>query len=838
MEQNYLTFHPESQPSTNTNEAHPNYPMPVDAPSGGFGQFTGAAGAAGSSLNSFAPDQPETHIVSLTRAPTTGKVLNNPSVPHMQLDQRDTDRSTGPTPLATYIRPVKNQTMRSTFRVLPTNSQLADSVSFPFGAVVRPLADEDIPLVDFSAIGENKVVRCKRCKAYINPYCSFVDGGRRWNCILCKSFNDVPQNYFSPLDPQTGLRQDVQSRPELICASCEFVAPVEYMVRPPQRPTFVFLLDVSYVSIQTGMLRAMCEGLLGAIEQLKDDDSLYVSFVAFDTTIYLFNLRSGLNAPKMIVAPDLVKDVVAINEHAVLDPVELPALSEDLIVPLRDSHQLIVQLLEKLPDLFAKNSAVQCAFGPALTVAISMLQPTGGKIVATLCSIPSVRDGALVSRCDPKLFNQPKEYTLCAPAVDWYKQRSLACSHAQISVDVLSNSASEVDLATVSPISRYTSGHIYRFDVNCLDGVRRQAERILLRNTGFEAVLRFRTMKGISISNFYGHCYVRGPDLLTLPCTDSDTCYSFQMQLSEPLQCPVAFVQIALLYTTRGRERRIRVHTVGYPISSSVPKIFNSADGSALLSLMSKMCIDFCDSNTFAASQQRVNDKMITGLRGFKRVVQSAGTTLKSSHQLFLPERMKFLPQCLSGFFRSPAVRCISIAETMPDDRIASMSMWMTAPPDALLSYCLGWTFTIFTPRCPLNALPQFSMPTVESLHQETIALVDCGSILALWIGKMVSSDVLSEFGIRRSGDESAYSTDSSLYDSGEMSELVFRYRELVSRLQSSSNSAQHSSLVVIFQGSPQEKELLLKLIDDDLKDALSLGSYLAVLHKKVTEDK
>jgi protein transport protein SEC24 len=48
-------------------------------------------------------------------------------------------------------------------------------------------------------------VRCRRCRTYMNPFCSWVDGGRRFKCNVCCMLNEVPVEYFSTLDAQ-GVR--------------------------------------------------------------------------------------------------------------------------------------------------------------------------------------------------------------------------------------------------------------------------------------------------------------------------------------------------------------------------------------------------------------------------------------------------------------------------------------------------------------------------------------------------------------------------------------------------------------------------------------------------------
>lgn len=50
------------------------------------------------------------------------------------------------------------------------------------------------------------------------------------------------------------FRRDKSQRPELCKGSVELVAPGEYMVRPPQAPVYVFVMDVSYAAVASGMV--------------------------------------------------------------------------------------------------------------------------------------------------------------------------------------------------------------------------------------------------------------------------------------------------------------------------------------------------------------------------------------------------------------------------------------------------------------------------------------------------------------------------------------------------------------------------------------------------------
>ena len=57
-------------------------------------------------------------------------------------------------------------------------------------------------------------MRCGECKAYVNPYFRFVDGGSRMLCNFCGQRSEVPSDYACSLAPD-GQRRDKYERPEL-----------------------------------------------------------------------------------------------------------------------------------------------------------------------------------------------------------------------------------------------------------------------------------------------------------------------------------------------------------------------------------------------------------------------------------------------------------------------------------------------------------------------------------------------------------------------------------------------------------------------------------------------
>ena len=107
--------------------------------------------------------------------------------------------------------------------VVISNGQLSMHV-LPVGAIIQPMArvgNADVPVVNFGSTG---VVRCRRCRTYINAFVKFLDGGRRWRCNVCGLSNDVPADYFCELDGD-GRRRDRLDRPELHLATWSVAGP-------------------------------------------------------------------------------------------------------------------------------------------------------------------------------------------------------------------------------------------------------------------------------------------------------------------------------------------------------------------------------------------------------------------------------------------------------------------------------------------------------------------------------------------------------------------------------------------------------------------------------------
>ncbi|SPO37007.1 related to Protein transport protein Sec24C [Pseudozyma flocculosa] len=132
--------------------------------------------------------------------------------------------------------------VRLTTYSMPATDELATTSQLPIALLLQPFAqlradEAPIPTAHF---GDSGPPRCKRCRAYINAWCVFVEGGQKWTCNLCGTATEVAADYFCNLD-MSGRRVDFESRPELSRGTVDFAVPKEYWAVQATPPASVLL---------------------------------------------------------------------------------------------------------------------------------------------------------------------------------------------------------------------------------------------------------------------------------------------------------------------------------------------------------------------------------------------------------------------------------------------------------------------------------------------------------------------------------------------------------------------------------------------------------------------
>lgn len=213
-------------------------------------------------------------------------------------------------------------------------------------------------------------MRCKDCRAYINPFVRWVENGQKWICPFCGDVNKTESYYYSTIESD-GYRTDHDERPEFNCGTVDFIANHEYMNRPPMPPTYLFAFDVSQPAVESGYLALACSTIKSVIEQellpgIKDE-RVKIAFLSYSNNVQFYNLKPTLKQPQMIVMTDP-------------ENVFLPQ-PEDLLVNLQESYDLVLNLLDNLPNYFKSANTAESCFISALQCANNVIKSIGGKMV-------------------------------------------------------------------------------------------------------------------------------------------------------------------------------------------------------------------------------------------------------------------------------------------------------------------------------------------------------------------------------------------------------------------------------------------------------------------------
>lgn len=619
---------------------------------------------------------------------------------------------------------------RCTLTNIPQTPSLLGKAKLPLGLLLHPFKDlQQLPVITASTI-----VRCRACRTYINPFVTFIDQ-RRWKCNLCFRVNEVPDDFmYNPLTRSYG---EPQKRPEIRNATIEFIAPSEYMVRPPQPAVYIFLLDVSFHAVECGYLPVVCNSILEHLDRLPGDSRTKVGIVTFDSAIHFYSLQEGQARPQMVVVTDI-------------DDVFIPS-PEGLLVNLQESKELFRELLQSLPTVFSSGAEreTQSALGPALQAAHRLLGATGGRVTVFQSQLPSVGPGAL----KPREVGAKGTEGL-SPATDFYKKLALDCSAQQTAVDLFLLSSQYADLATLSCISRFSSGAVYYYPsphpVHApaqLERLRSDLQRYLTRKIGFEAVMRIRCTKGLSIHTFHGNFFVRSTDLLSLPNVNPDAGFAVQVSIEEALgdAATVSF-QAALLYTSSKGERRIRVHTLCLPVVTTLIDIYAGADVQAVTALLAKMAVD----RTLSSSLSDARDALVNAAVDFLAAYRGSGGGPAQSG-LTAPHGLRLLPLYALALLKQKAfgsgksVRLDERAFAMCEMKHQPLGQLMLAVHPSLyrvdnLTEKGGvMEGDVLVPQPPLLQL------SAERLSGDGAFLLDSGTVLQLWVGRGVGLAFLHE---------------------------------------------------------------------------------------------
>ncbi len=520
------------------------------------------------------------------------------------------------------------------------------------------------------------------------------------------------------------------------------------MVRPPQPLVYLFLFDVSYAAVSTGLLATSARTILDSLNRIPNADRrTRLGFITVDSSLHYFSVpKDGEEAEtSMLVVSDL-------------DDPFLP-VPQDLLVPLTESRASIENFLAKLPDMFQNNQSNGSCMGSALKAGHKLISPLGGKIVVLSASLPNMGVGKLDMREDKKLLGTSKESGLLQTQNSFYKSFAVECSKNQVSIDMFLFSSQYQDVASLSNLPRYTGGQTWFYPgwnaARAEDAIKFASEfsDYLSSEIGLEAVLRVRATTGLRMSTFYGNFFNRSSDLCAFPAFPRDQCYVVEVAIDETIQKNFVCLQAGVLYTTCNGERRIRVMTLSIPTTTNIADIYASADQCAITTYFSHKAVERALSSGLDAARDALQSKLTELLQTFKK--ELAGGSMGGGGLQF-PANLRGLPVLFLGLIKNVGLR--KSAQIPSDLRSAALCLLSTLPLPLLMQYIYPRLYSLHD--MPDNAglfeqeTGQIVLPPPLNLSSERFAsyglyLIDDGQTQFLWIGRDAVPQLLMDvFGV------------------------------------------------------------------------------------------
>ncbi|THD28808.1 Transport protein Sec24D [Fasciola hepatica] len=675
--------------------------------------------------------------------------------------------------------------IRSSLYAVPTTPDLLKTVGIPFSLTVSPFAKQhpDDPRILVSDMGEPGPVRCTRCRGYMSPFVSFIDGGRRFQCPLCNGLTEVPEQYFAHLD-HTGRRTDAYHRPELCLGSYELLATTEYCKNNelPKPPAFIFILDVSQSAVRSGLVQLFCSNFTERIlphlpTDECDPDSMRPSpirlgFITYDHQIHFYTLTREQSSDESLPNGSGETQHMGayskpqMNIVADVDEVFVPAV-EGFLIP---SDAVAVQnLLQMIPTQFhvEANAGVtgvgltsDALLGPAIQAGLEALRAANrsGKLFVFHCNLPTTdAPGKLKNRDDRRLVGTEKERTLLTPVGDFYTGLGQVCVEAGCSVDLFLFPNSFVDVATLSEVPRITAGHVYKY--NCF--------------------------------------------------------------------------QAACLYTSLSGQRRLRIHNLSLSTTSSIPEIFRIAELDTHMNWLGKFAMRALCSRAHQHVVDEMTSKAAHTLAAYRRHCSGGpGDVGASPGELVLPQNMKLFPLYVQCLMKTDAF--------MPADNVSiderAWLMFLLNGMDVKQSNAL------FYPRLyPVhNLAPNFEgnvypPPAIrcsyEYMQPDGAYLLDNGLNLFLWLGATLNADwIQAIFNVT----SARQFEPEKIYDLPRLpNETSRNLCHLIDQIHL--EHSRHTRLLVVRPGDPMEGSFKRFLVEDRYSgNSVSYMEYLCHIHKEV----
>ncbi|MBB18711.1 MAG: hypothetical protein CMP20_04480 [Rickettsiales bacterium] len=396
-----------------------------------------------------------------------------------------------------------------------------------------PFSTECEPLPEFDKRDPTTqpIMRCGRCRAYVNKHTKWVESFERWRCVFCKMVNEVPEDV------------DLETLPEIKLSQVEMLVPEEFYCKyPPAQTNLIFLVD-------TASQQGLWQALTGP--SACPDARVCIIVYGSTTQVAVFGDEPSWLESSNVDPADAFMAADQVAEH-------LPSLEwveqTDETTALEDALRFVTEVstlnASKVIQV-SSNRPVENTerFASPFYLASATVMNGALDIPSALCTASSlVVPGALGVRD----FLQNQKLDTSSTLYDWI----IKATDSQATFDLIAPADSNQYLVA------NTGGTFTELDQESLA---QQIRDAVERTAALEVVIRTRCSRGMTITNHYGSCRLRSArEIVSYASIAKNQQLIVQIE-GTPRYPDFDYVQIAILFTDLSQTRRVRVLTFPVP---------------------------------------------------------------------------------------------------------------------------------------------------------------------------------------------------------------------------------------------------------------------------------
>ena len=227
--------------------------------------------------------------------------------------------------------------IRTSSESIPNNDNLIINTGIPFGINLTPFPDIDTTLISqYSFGGGNGIIpRCSKCKSFYNPYCEISNNYTSYKCNICYNLNEIKNIDINTLKKIENKSEDVY----------DIFANSDYIENAPMSSNFIFILDTTSKSINSGALKIFIETIRYIIDNhyFINEERTFVSFITFNNIgVSFYKVNKKTNAMQIFEISG--------------DEPFIPDNKKNLIFPVDDNSDIINNILDNINNLYNINN--------------------------------------------------------------------------------------------------------------------------------------------------------------------------------------------------------------------------------------------------------------------------------------------------------------------------------------------------------------------------------------------------------------------------------------------------------------------------------------------------